>query len=127
MIVLDAAAIIALLNPHDLHHAETIRLLRETEAEPRTASPINLAEAMVGPTRIQQTHAAVAAITAWRIGETPLPDDAALRLASLRASTARRMPDCCALLAAQQTGGILLTFDSDLARSAPKVGVSVLG
>lgn len=51
--------------------------------------------------------------------------DAAVQLASLRARTGRRMPDCCVLLAAAHTGGAVLTFDEKLRGSAAELGISV--
>ncbi len=55
-----------------------------------------------------------------------IPTDAAMQLAALRARTGRRMPDCCVFLAAERTGGAVLTFDELLRRSAADVGISVL-
>ena len=126
MIVLDAVGLIGLLNRDDAHHVGTVELLRDTESEPRTSSPINVAEALVAASRVGAVAEAVSALSVWRIDETPLPPDASLRLASLRAMTARKMPDCCALLTAQQTGGQLLTFDEALVKSARALGISVL-
>lgn len=125
MIVLDAAALIALLEPRDAHHDATRAFLRETEAEPRTMNPINYAEALVGPSRVGGVAQAVNALNVWQIGETQIPEDAAIRLSALRAMTGRQMPDCCAMLTAQQTGGRLLTFDTDLRESATMLGISV--
>ena len=51
-----------------------------------------------------------------------LPADAAAQLASLRTRTGRRMPDCCVLLAAERTGGAVLSFDEKLRGSAADVG-----
>jgi hypothetical protein len=51
--------------------------------------------------------------------EISLADDAAARLAALRAETALKMPDCCVLLAADDAHAeAVLTFDDHIARAA---------
>ena len=54
-----------------------------------------------------------------------LLEDAPVRLAMLRAGTGLKMPDCCVLLAAEQTHGALATFDDRLATAATKRGLAV--
>jgi len=61
------------------------------------------------------------AVTDLGVGEIPLGDDAAARLATLRAETALRMPDCCVLLATEDARAeAVLTFDDRLARAAER-------
>lgn len=50
--------------------------------------------------------------------ELPLPADSAGKLADLRASTNLKMPDCWVLLAAQDAGARLASFDDRLADAA---------
>jgi predicted nucleic acid-binding protein len=57
------------------------------------------------------------------VASVGLTDDSPVRLAMLRADTGLRLPDCCVLLAAQQTGGSVLTFDDRLARVAEGLGL----
>lgn len=52
------------------------------------------------------------------VHELPFPEDAAARLAQLRASTNRKMPECCVLLAAEQTHARLASFDDALIQAA---------
>ena len=66
---------------------------------------------------------ASAALAQLGINTVPLPDDAPQRLAVLRVRTGLKLPDCCVLLAAQQTGGSLATVDERLARVANDIGV----
>lgn len=126
MIVLDAAALIALLNARDPHAVAATELLEQHPAEPLAMSTINKAEALVGPAKHGLLEVAVRALADAGIRELAMPPDAAERLASLRATTRCKLPDCCALLAAQQTGATLATFDADLAAAAEKLGLQVL-
>jgi hypothetical protein len=41
----------------------------------------------------------------------PFPRDTAVRLAQLRADTGLKMPDCCVLLAARDSGASIASFD----------------
>jgi predicted nucleic acid-binding protein len=59
------------------------------------------------------------------VTSVPLLDDAPVRLAMLRAGTGLKMPDCCVLLAAEQTHGALATFDYRLATAAIERGLVV--
>ena len=54
-----------------------------------------------------------------------LVDDAPARLAVLRAGTGPKLPDCCVLLAAEQTRGAVATFDDRLANAATEHGLAV--
>lgn len=57
------------------------------------------------------------------VADLPLPDDAAARLATLRARTNLKLPDCCVLLAAQEAGAdAVFTFDAQLASAARAAG-----
>jgi hypothetical protein len=53
----------------------------------------------------------------------PLPDDAPVRLAELRARSALTMPGCCVLLAAQQMTAMVTTLDARLAAVATREGI----
>ena len=55
-----------------------------------------------------------------------MPADAPLRLAALRSRTSLTLPDCCALLAAQQAGAGVATFEDRLAEAASALGLFVL-
>jgi len=59
------------------------------------------------------------------VSSLPLLEDAPVRLAMLRAGTGLKMPDCCVLLAAEQTHGVLATFDDRLATVATERGLAV--
>ena len=59
------------------------------------------------------------------IEQLPAPAEQPLTLAKLRASTSLKLPDCCVLAAAIETGATLATFDATLAKAAPEHGVAV--
>jgi predicted nucleic acid-binding protein len=111
MSVLDASAMIAVLDAGHVRHDAALRLVRgETQAHRRlVCSPITLAEVLVGPTRSG-------------------------RLAQLRVRTLMKMPDCCVLLAAldggcsdsASGGDCVLTFDERLAKAAAQLSVRAL-
>jgi predicted nucleic acid-binding protein len=126
VIVLDAGALIAYLDPsHGLHRRAVTSLI---ELGPRRAlgiSPVTHAEVLVGPARIGTLEAAERAVVTLGVTEIGLPVDAARRLAMLRAGTRLKLPDCCVILAAQACAGTILTFDERLAAGARQLAVGV--
>jgi toxin FitB len=126
MIVLDASVLIAHLDQHDaLHSAARERLRTAVKQRSRFGtSTITLAEVLVDPTRSGTLRAAQAALHGLDVEELPLPQDAAERLAALRADTGLKLPDCCVLLAAEAANGGVLTFDERLARAAAERGLA---
>jgi predicted nucleic acid-binding protein len=124
--VLDADALIAHLNPTDAQHSRAVdRLERAAGQGPLAASVLTVAEMLVHPAAGGLGEQAYVALKAMDLTVLDIPADAAMQLASLRATTGRRMPDCCVLLAAARTGGAVLTFDEKLRGSAADLGISV--
>ena len=126
MIVLDASVLIAHLDERDVHHERASRLLADTGSEPLGASTITLAETLVAPTRAGRLEDVVAALDRLGVAELPLGDGAPARLARLRAEVGRKLPDCCVLLAAQEHGGTVASFDSALVDAATGLDLSIL-
>jgi predicted nucleic acid-binding protein len=123
VIVVDASVLIAHLDERDAQHEKAGERLLELAEQRLGCSPITLAEVFAGPARTGRLEVARQAITELGIAEIPLVDDAAARLASLRADTNLKLPDCCVLLAAQDAGAeAVLTFDHRLAREATGLG-----
>jgi predicted nucleic acid-binding protein len=88
-------------------------------------STITLAEVLVGPARRDRLDAAGAALGELDVAEIPFADDAPVRLATLRAETGLKLPDCCVLLAAQDAGAeAVVTFDEPLTRQPARLGLS---
>ena len=128
MIILDASFLIAQLDSADLHHARATQFLDEVNGIDEVmwgASPITLAEVLVRPARAGLLHAASTAVQRLGVDVVALTPDAPKQLAELRASTGLRMPDCCVLLALEQVGGELATFDERLAAAARDQGYEV--
>lgn len=118
MIVLDASVLIAHLDAEDTHHQRAVALLLDLVTEELGASPISMAEVLVGPTRAGQIDRAKAALDRLGVSTVALADDAPARLAMLGATTGLKLPDCCVLLAAEQSGAEVATFDDRLASAA---------
>lgn len=127
MIVLDASVLIAHLESTDSHHERATQLLLDSAEQPLGASPLTLAEVLVGPARVDKLGLAQAALRDLDVTTIPLAEDAPARLARMRAVTRLRLPDCCVLLAAESVGGAVATFDERLASSAAEIGLAVLG
>lgn len=109
------------LRPNAAH--ETVDRLVDLADEPLVCSPITLAEVLVGPARHGRLDVARNAIAELGVREIALAPDAPARLASLRAQTNLKLPDCCVLLAAQDDGSrVVLTVDDRLTRVAEQLG-----
>lgn len=118
MIVLDAGVLIAHLDSADPHHAAARRLLEESDGTPLAASAITLAETLVSPARHGRLTEVESALHRLGVQELAIGGDAAARLATLRAGTRLKMPDCCVLLAALDREATLASFDSTLLAAA---------
>jgi predicted nucleic acid-binding protein len=127
VIVLDASVLIAHLDGQDPHHAKAREMLEENAMTPLGASEISLAETLVSPARAGRLEDAGRALERLGVIELGLGTDVPLRLARLRADTSRKLPDCCVLLAAQEHHGAVASFDSDLVRTARKLGLASVG
>jgi predicted nucleic acid-binding protein len=127
VIVLDACVLIAHLDASDAHHDRAFELLQSLAEEPFAASALTLAEVLVGPARAGGLERAGAALRALGVETVAIGAAAPAELAGLRASAGLKLPDCCVLLAAEQVGGGLATFDERLAAVARQRGVPVRG
>lgn len=125
MIVLDASVLIAHLESADAHHDRATALLVATADQDLGISPLTLAEVLVGPARNDRLAPAQSALRALGVETVPLAAEAPVRLASLRAATRLRLPDCCVLLAAETAAGEVATFDERLAEAASDLGFEV--
>lgn len=124
MIVLDASVLIAHLDDTDGHHRRAVDVLLAVADGALGASTVTLAEVLVRPARADRLADAVGALATIGVRELPLGDDAAARLAELRARTALKLPDCCVLLAALDGAADgVRTFDEPLAEAARRLGL----
>jgi predicted nucleic acid-binding protein len=125
VIVADASVLIAHLDDTDEHHDAALELLLDTQDDPLGASTITVAEVLVGPTRSGRMEQARGALHALGLVEIPLAADAATHLATLRAETGLKLPDCCVLLAAQGASASgIVSFDARLIEVASRLGLS---
>jgi toxin FitB len=122
---LDASALIAHLDPADIHHAEATAILVAAAGERLVAHPLTVAECLVAAVRTGRGDEMVQAIHAMGVETAAVDQDAPLRLAQLRVSTRLRMPDCCAVDAALQRHATLVTFDQRQAAAAGTLGLRV--
>ena len=125
MIVLDASVLIAHLDAADALHTRATDLLADLAADDFAVSVLTLAEVLVGPARAGRIEAARQAIDRLDIIGLGLGHGDAERLATVRADTGLRMPDCCVLLAADSEAAELATFDGHLAEIARSRGMTV--
>lgn len=125
MIVLDASVLIAHLEEADVHHDRATVLLSALADHDFGISPLTLAEVLVGPARSDRLINAQSALRMLEVVTVPLSDDAPVRLATLRATTGLRLPDCCVLLAAEIAAGEVATFDAHLAAVGSGLGFAV--
>lgn len=126
MILLDASFVIAFLDGADVHHAAAEKLLVRAIDDDLAASSHTMAEVFVVPVRDGQLESVQVALRHLEVAELPFPANAAVRLAQLRAVTHLLMPDCCVLLAAEDAGAVVASFDDRLAQAAEDLGLVVL-
>jgi predicted nucleic acid-binding protein len=126
VIVLDASVLIAHLDDRDPHHQRARSLLEESGSESLGASAITLAETLVAPARAGRLGEARAALEQLGVSELSFGNEAPGRLAQLRADTARKLPDCCVILAAQEHAGTVASFDADLTRAARQLRLETI-
>ena len=126
MIVLDASVLIAHLDERDALHDRAEVALTRAAARSLAASPLTVAEVLVGPARAGRADDAVGVLRALGVSEVPLPQDGSTRLAELRARTGLKLPGCCVLLAAEAApADAVLTFDDRLQAEATRRGFGI--
>jgi predicted nucleic acid-binding protein len=124
VIVVDASVLIAHLDESDAQHDRASEQLLDLAPQPLGASPITIAEVLVGPARHGRLDEAQRALRALELSEVPLGPGGASRLAVLRADTQLKLPDCCVLLAAEDArADRVLTFDDRLGSAAARMGL----
>jgi predicted nucleic acid-binding protein len=126
VIILDASVLIAFLDGDDTHHAAAEQLLTEAIDDDLAVNSLTLAEVLVAPIRGGRLEPALAALHALEVQELRFPADTAVRLAQLRATTGLKMPDCCVLLAAEDTTASVASFDERLAQATERRNLPIL-
>jgi predicted nucleic acid-binding protein len=118
--------LIAHLDARDPHHKAAVELLRAHSMQRLGASQISLAETLVAPARAGRLEEAQEALEQIAVRELAFGHTAPPRLAAMRVETGLKLPDCCVLLAAQDHGDGLASFDLDLCRSARDMEIPVV-
>ncbi|SDP70178.1 Predicted nucleic acid-binding protein, contains PIN domain [Actinopolyspora xinjiangensis] len=127
MIIIDASVLIAYFNAYDAHHHRAVQLLIDNAEESLAASAVTIAEILVGPARSGMLERARNALEDLEITTVPLGEQAPTRLATLRARTNLKLPDCCVVLAGEHAdASTVATFDHRLAAGAVELGFAVL-
>ncbi len=126
MIVLDASVLISYLDADDDRHVVAESLLAREIDDDLGMNPLTLAEVLVAPVREGRLRQAQEALRDLEVNELPFPSDTAVRLAELRATTGLRMPDCCVVLAAEDAGATVASFDRQLIQAAKARNMAVL-
>lgn len=123
--VLDASALIALLDADDAHHAVALDVLEKLAGEALLMHSLTVAECFVGPVSVGREQQLVEALDRLRIVVDLGDDSSPLRLARVGAETGLRMPDCCPIEVADRRGSVLITFDARQREGAVRLGVEV--
>ena len=126
MIVLDASVLIAFLDSQDNHHGAAQQLLAHAIDDDLAVNSLTLAEVLVAPVRSGRLDQVLAALRGLEVTELAFPADTAVRLAQLRATTCLKLPDCCVLLAAEDTRAGIASFDELLAQRAEMRNLTVV-
>ena len=98
-------------------------MLAASGSEALSASVVTLAEVLVGPARAGVVDRALAAQEQLALAAVPLERVPPVRLALLRAETGLKLPDCCVLLAAEESGAAVATSDDRLAGAVTRRGL----
>jgi predicted nucleic acid-binding protein len=127
VIVADASWIIALRDPHNVHHSVATGIAEEAAGEDVLLHPVTFAECLVAPARLGRLSEAAAILRAAY--EIPDVDpEAPIRWARLRAQTGLRLPDAIVLdTAITSSCDAIVTFDAKLAGAAGERGLDVQG
>ncbi len=126
MIVLDASVLIAYLDSENEHHDRAEALLAREIDDEFGINSLTLAEVLVVPAGDDQMDEVRTTLTAVEVRELPFPAHTGPKLAQLRSDTGLKMPDCCVLLAAEETNARLASLDDRLGRVAKNRNIVVL-
>ena len=126
MITLDASVLVAHFRSAGEHHLPAGRLLADRAGEGFAVHPLSLAEVLVGGVRVGRAAEMLADLRDMGVEVSESLPDEPVGLATLRAESGLRLPDCCALHTAITRGTPLATFDGTLSAVARRHGVQVL-
>jgi predicted nucleic acid-binding protein len=125
VVVLDAGTLIALYDSRDAHHEWAVDLFVSTARFTLAMSALTYAEVMVHPARAGRLGDFVTGVSGLQLDIRPVEAGDAEAIAQLRDTTGLKMPDVCLLHCALPSSAILATTDSELARVARDLGITV--
>ena len=123
MIALDANVLIAYCEENHVHAMRALPII-DTEEE-LAIHPLTLAECAVGPVGAGQLRGFRQRVASLGLHVWQPDADHYYRIATLRATTSLKLPDCCVLDCARTLSATLATFDAHLAEVARSLGVAV--
>lgn len=126
-LVLDASAFIALLNPRDVHHADSIDLAGAPVWDRGLfLHEVSLAECLVGATSADSVDLMIREIERIKIQVLDSRGiSGAQRIAALRQQTRCSLPDCYVLDSALEENLTLGTFDQRMLAAAKTLGIGL--
>lgn len=125
VVVLDASALIALVDSRDTHHHWALDMFRDTASFELQMSSLTQAEAMVHPARAGQLQKFQKMIKSLGVEITSIESSDSASLANLMAKTSLKMPDVAVLSQAIKVNGTIFTSDQKLAQAAKSLGCGV--
>lgn len=126
MIVLDASALIALLDDHDVHHEWALQMFIDTVSEDLSMSVLNFSEALVHPVKAGRSKEFLDGVQGLELTVHGVDSEDALSLSTMRATSGLRMPDVIAVNLALRLDAVLATTDRSLGKAAKAAAVRVL-
>jgi predicted nucleic acid-binding protein len=126
VIVLDASALIALLDDHDVHHDWALQMFIDTVSEDLSISVLNFSEVLVHPVKAGRSKEFLESLHGLGLTVHGVDSEEALSLATMRATSGLRMPDVIAVNLALRFDAALATTDRSLGQAARDAAVRVL-
>ena len=120
-LILDASALIAVLDDQDAHHTRAVDQLEAADAAGRAlvAPASAYSEALVAFARAKQLELGRSGVAGLGVEVAPLTADLAERAAMLRARhKGLRLPDAMVLACAEELGGEVVSYDRRLRKFA---------
>jgi len=124
-LVLDASAMIALLDPSDAHHTWGYDLYLNTTDDDLVLPAINFAEILVHPARLSTEGELALSLKKLRVEIRSISEEDALETARLRSKLGLKLPDTFTLQAAIAEEATLVSTDKALAKTAREYGLTV--
>lgn len=125
LVVIDAGALIALLDENDKHHPWAFGMFQSTLGYGLVMPALTYAEVLVHPTRAGKADTFENNIAGLRLDIRPIFDSDARGLADIRAESSLKMPDAIVLQLALEEQATLATTKNMLAKEAESRGLKV--